>query len=159
VVCREALDLVEPIAAGDWQPDERVRAHFESCPRCAAALASARRLETMLASVDTPGAPAGFTRGVIQRIRHDRWQSEQRVDRLFNLAIVAAMLLVAGAIVAMLNVETVLSLAGSVWLLLRDATHATMKQAVPMLATYAAALGLLASALAMWWWAEQRLHY
>ena len=40
--CVDVLDLVEPIAAGDLLPDERVREHLHSCPRCAGALASAQ---------------------------------------------------------------------------------------------------------------------
>lgn len=49
LTCAEALDLVEPIAAGDCEVNDAARAHFETCPRCASALASARRIETALA--------------------------------------------------------------------------------------------------------------
>jgi hypothetical protein len=159
VLCKEALDLVEPIAAGDRELDESSRAHFESCPRCAGALASARRLTAVLTELETPAAPANFASAVLQRIRRERWRSEQQIDRLFNLAIVFAVLLVASAIVAMLNIDTVVSLSQTVWVLGRDATRDAMKQAVPTLATYVAAAGLLASALVMWWWAERRLQY
>ena len=37
--CADVLDLVEPIAAGDLLPDERVREHLHSCSACAGALA------------------------------------------------------------------------------------------------------------------------
>ena len=50
---------------------------------------------------------------VLQRIRRDHWQSEQNVDRLFNLAMVAAVLLMIGGVAAMLNVDVVLAIAGS----------------------------------------------
>jgi anti-sigma factor RsiW len=44
----EVLDAIEPIAAGELTPDDRVAAHLSSCPRCAAALEDARRLERIL---------------------------------------------------------------------------------------------------------------
>src|SRR5215212_7843703 len=102
--CSEVLELIEPIAAGDLLPDGRVRDHLESCPRCAGALASARRVEALLKGMEFPTPPAAFVQAVLQRIRRDRWQSEQNVDRLFNVAIVAAIVLIAAGVFAMLNV-------------------------------------------------------
>ncbi len=55
--------------------------------------------------MEIPPAPAAFTAAVLQRIRRDHWQSEQNVDRLFNLAMVAAVLLVVGGVAALLNVD------------------------------------------------------
>src|SRR2546423_1589880 len=46
--CDEVLDAIEPIAAGELTPDGRVAAHLTTCPNCAAALTSARRVEQML---------------------------------------------------------------------------------------------------------------
>jgi hypothetical protein len=57
----------------------------------------------------------------------------------------------------MLNVETVVSIATASWTVLRDGGHAAILEAAPALVSYVAAAGLLASALAMWWWAERRL--
>jgi anti-sigma factor RsiW len=159
MLCKDALLLVEPIAAGDLPLDGDTRNHFESCPRCAGALASARKLESALKAVEIPAAPETFTAGVLQRIRRDRWRSEQHVDRLFNVAIAAAVLLVAGGIAAMLNVDAVLSVAASAWLLVRENARGAMKEAAPAVVTYVAAAGLLASALGMWWWAERRMQY
>jgi anti-sigma factor RsiW len=159
MVCRDVLELIEPIVAGDLSPDDEVRAHLESCVGCAAALASAQRLESALKGMEFPPAPAGFATMVLRRIRSDRWQAEQRVDQLFNLAIVAAVLLMAGAVVAMLNVETVLALSGSALVLLREGVRTSVRDAAPQVSTYIAAAGLLASALAMWWWAERRLMF
>jgi anti-sigma factor RsiW len=159
MVCKDALEIVEPLASGDRRMDDSARTHFETCPRCAGALASARRLEALLKAVEVPPAPEKFTSAVLQRIHRDRWRSEQRVDRLFNLAIAAAVLLVIGGILAVLNVNAVLSMTASAWLLLREGIRDVMKEAVPTLATYVAAAGLLASALFMWWWAERRLQY
>ena len=58
--CADVLDLVEPIAAGDLLPDERVREHLYSCSACAGALASAQRLEALLKGMEFPAAPAAF---------------------------------------------------------------------------------------------------
>jgi hypothetical protein len=159
MVCRDLLELIEPIAAGDLRPDDEMRAHLESCVSCAAALAAARRLESALQEMECPPAPAAFTAMVLRRIRNDSWQAEQRVDRLFNLAIVAAVGLMAAAVVAMLNVETVLALSGSALVLLKEGVRMSVRDAAPQMATYIAAAGLLASALGMWWWAERRLMF
>lgn len=153
--CSDVLDLVEPIAAGDLVPDEQVRLHLQTCPQCAGALASARRLEGLLTNMDIPAAPPTFAMSVLQRIRRDKWHSEQNVDRLFNVAIVAAVLLVSGGLAALLNVDGVIVLAESAWLLMKESGRETLRTAAPTVGTYVAAVGLLASALGMWWWAER----
>jgi len=157
VSCSETLHLVEAIAAGDLEVEEVVRAHFESCPRCASALASARRLEAALQARPTRQAPARFTAIVLGRIRHDRWRVEQNVDRIFNVAIAAAVVLVLGGVLALTNVSAILGVAGSLWGLLATVTGRAVEAAAPMVMTYVAAAGLLMSALGMWWWAERRL--
>jgi anti-sigma factor RsiW len=157
VTCAGVLQLVEAIADGDLEVDDDVRAHFETCPRCASALASARRIEAALQALPTPQAPAQFTRAVLGRIRHERWRSEERVDRVFNVAIVVAVLLVVGSIAALTNVGAVLAGAGTVWGLLASVGGQALESAAPTLATYISAAGLLCSALVMWWWAERRL--
>ena len=157
--CADVLDLVEPIAAGDLLPDERVREHLHSCPACAGALASARRVEALLKGMEFPVAPPAFARQVLQRIRGDRWRSEQNVDRLFNVAIVTAVILIVGGLLALLNVGTVISLTGSIWALLKEGSRETVRTAAPTVLTYVAAAGLLASALGMWAWAERRMQF
>jgi anti-sigma factor RsiW len=157
MTCREVLDVVEAVAAGDLEPDAVLRAHLESCPRCASALASARRLETALAAWPAPPAPARFTPTVIAHIRRERWRTEQNVDRLFNVAIAVAVLLVAGGVLALLNLGGVIALASAGWTLLGGAAGSAVQQTAPAFGTYVAAVGLLVSALGMWWWAERRL--
>jgi predicted anti-sigma-YlaC factor YlaD len=142
--CADVLNLVEPIAAGDLPPDERVREHLHSCPACAGALASAQRLETRLKGMEIPAAPAAFASQVLQRIRRDRWRSEH---------------LIAGGLLALLNVGTVMSLTGSLWTLLKEGSRETVRTAAPTVLTYIAAAGLLASALGMWAWAERRMQF
>ena len=157
MTCSDALHLVEAIAAGDLEVDQTVRTHIETCPRCASALASARRIEVALQARPKPQPPARFTQAVLGRIRQERWQSEERVDRVFNVAIAVAVLLVLGSVLALTNVEAVLGAAGSVWGLLAAVGGHAVAAAAPALLTYAAAAGLLMSALGMWWWADRRL--
>jgi anti-sigma factor RsiW len=157
VTCNDALNLVEAIAAGDLEVDAPLREHFETCPRCAAALASARRVEAGLRSRSVVEPPARFTETVLTRIRKERWQNEQRVDRIFNVAIVLAVLLVVGSIFAMMNVGAVLGAAGSVWGVVASASGRAAAGSAPTLVTYVAAAGLLMSALGMWWWADKRV--
>ena len=54
MLCKDASELIEPIASGDLQPDAAARAHFETCPRCASALATAYGLRC-----DTSGGRGG----------------------------------------------------------------------------------------------------
>jgi hypothetical protein len=159
VQCNEVLELIEAIAAGDRPLDEPIRLHVETCPRCASALASAQRIESVLRAVEVPAVPETFTPAVLQRIRRDRWRSEQQVDRLFNLAMVAGVIVVLAAIAAMMNVDTVLAVIESSWALARDNTREAVKAYAPTFATYVAAAGLLASAVVMWSWAERRLGF
>jgi hypothetical protein len=159
MLCREALDLVEPLASGNEPISDGARGHFETCPRCASALASARRLEAMLRSVQVARAPETFTASVLQRVRRERWQSEQNVDRLFNVAIVVTVIVIVGAVAAMLNLGTLFAVTESAWALMKDGTRTAMRNAAPTLTTYVAAVGLLASALGMWWWAERKLQF
>ena len=156
MTCREAIDLVEAIAAGDVALEGASREHFESCPRCASALASARRIEAVLAAQEAPGAPAAFTPMLMNRIRRERWRSEQAVDRLFNVAILAAVILMAGGVLALLNLEDVMAVASRVGTVLATASSGP-RTSGPTFSTYVGAIGLFISALGMWWWAERRL--
>jgi anti-sigma factor RsiW len=157
VTCDDVLHLVEAIAAEDLEVVDAVRAHFETCPRCAAALAAARRVELLLQSRPVAPPPPRFTATVVSRIRNDRWQVEQRVDRFFNLAIVAAVVVVVGAVAAMINLGVVIDAAAWTWESLSMASRHLADEAVPMLVTYVAAALVLMSALGMWWWADRRL--
>jgi anti-sigma factor RsiW len=157
VTCSDTLHLVEAIASGDLEVDDEVRAHFETCPRCASSLASARRLELALRARPKPQAPARFTQVVLGRIRHERWRSEERVDRVFNVAIAVAVLLVIGGVAALTNVDAVLGGARSLWGMVAAAGGQALEAAAPVLFTYIAAAGLLMSALGMWWWADRRI--
>jgi anti-sigma factor RsiW len=155
--CDRTLELAEPVAAGDIEVDLELRAHLESCPRCSSALASARRIEAALASRPAPSAPDRFVPAVMQRIRRERWRSEQQVDRLFNVAVAAAIVLIAGGIAALLNVGGVLAGVTGFWDVMSRLSGDVIRQAAPTVNTYIAAAGLLISALGMWWWADRTL--
>jgi hypothetical protein len=159
VDCESVVTRIEPLASNDEPMDAGTRAHIESCPSCAGALGAARRLHTLLAGLETPPAPAAFTSSVLQRIRRDRWRAEQQIDRLFNVAMAAAVLVVIGGVAAMLNVDVVFAASGALWRLLKEASRGAAREAAPAITTYVAAGGLLLSALAMWWWAERKLQY
>jgi anti-sigma factor RsiW len=157
MTCKEALELVEPIAAADIVVDAEARAHFETCPRCAAALASARRIEMLLAQRPVMPAPARFTAIVMQRLRRERWRSEQHVDLLFNAAIAIGLLLIAGGVFALMNLSGLMAAAAGTWTALASLGQQFARTAGPTLNTYVAAVLLLLSALGMWWWAERNL--
>ena len=157
MTCKDVIELVEAIAGGDLEPTAELRAHFETCARCASALASARRLEAVLAAREVPPVPARFAPLVLQRVRRERWRAEQQVDRLFNLAMVAALVIVAGGVLALMNVSGVVAAASETVSFIASVRGEVARQAAPSVNTYIAASGLLASALGMWWWAERRL--
>src|SRR3990170_4240453 len=120
MTCEDLDALSEPMAAGDIGAPAEARAHLESCPRCAGALALARRIETTLADWDAPAAPARFTEGVLARIRKDRWQAEQRVDRLFNVAIVTGVALVLAGVWMLMNLSGLSAVGAETGRLLAD---------------------------------------
>jgi anti-sigma factor RsiW len=154
MTCHDVLDNVEAIAAGDLAPDASTRTHLETCPQCSAALAAATRIEAYLASRPAPPPPARFTSAVLQRIRRERWRSEQRVDALFNAAMVAAGVLVLVGAGFFFNIGATMELAAGASRVLSAAGEEALRRAAPSLGTYVAATALLVSALAMWWWAE-----
>ena len=157
--CKTVLDRIEAIAAGDLEPDQATRAHLESCLRCSSALAVARRIEAVLAARPAPPAPPGFTAAVSQRLRRERWRAEQHVDRLFNLAIAASVLLVVGGLLAIFNVEGLLAFTAATVEVVREGSRNAAEGAAPRMVTYMLAAGLLISALGMWWWAERRWQF
>ena len=135
--------------------DSELREHFETCPACASALATAQRIEGYLASRKTEPAPARFTSLVLQRIRRERWQTEQRVDRLFNVAIALAAIVLIAGVGLLFNMGAALEVAASASRLLSSAGEDAVRRVAPAMGTYLAACALLLSALGMWWWAER----
>src|SRR5437667_387865 len=75
-----------------------VAAHLATCPNCAAALASARRLERMLQARPVQQAPPQFTARTMATLRRRRWRSEQFLDVGFNIALGIVALVVGAGI-------------------------------------------------------------
>jgi anti-sigma factor RsiW len=159
MTCKDAVQFIEAIAAEEIQPTPELRAHFESCPACASALAAARRLEALLAANSPPLAPDRFVAVVLQRVRRERWRMEQNVDRLFNVAMIAALLIVALGVFALMNLSGVIAASDGAWSALTTLGGQMAEKMVPAVNTYIAAAGLLLTALAMWWWAERKVSF
>src|SRR5436190_8265031 len=105
MTCRDVLDRVEAVAAGDEPASAEFRAHLEGCIACAAALAQARRIEAMLAARPAPPAPVRFAAAVNSHIRQERWRSEQHVDRMFNVALLLGAVTIAAGVLALSNIN------------------------------------------------------
>src|ERR671931_2323346 len=101
--CDEALDVVEAVAGGDLAPPGRIADHLATCPNCAAALDSARRLERLLQSRPAPRPPANFTARTLTRIRRARWRGDQFLDLGFNVALASIVAAIVGGIWMLLN--------------------------------------------------------
>jgi hypothetical protein len=157
MTCQDVDDRIEAVVAGDEPATEAFRTHVEGCLRCAAAVATARRLEHALAARPVAVAPARFAAMVQGRIRRERWQAEQHVDRLFNLVLGFAVLLIIVATWALMNLSGVTEAVAAGLTLTSQMSGRLLAQAAPAAPTYLLAGGLLLTALIAWWWAEQRL--
>jgi anti-sigma factor RsiW len=157
MTCQHAVEFIEAIAADEIQPTPELRGHFESCPSCASALATAVRLEALLTANPAPPVPDRFVAQVLQRVRRERWRMEQNVDRLFNVAMIAAIVIVAIGVFALMNLSGVVAASDGAWSALTTLGIQVAQKMVPVVDTYIAAACLLLTALAMWWWAEGRI--
>jgi len=153
--CDEALDAVEPIAAGDLTPDGRIAEHLSSCPNCAAALVRARQLERVLQRRGVPQPPPQFTARTMARVRRARWRSDQFLDVGFNVAIILVVLAVFGGVWMLLNRSGLAAVSSDAADLFGSALVMLVRRVAPSLPLYAGAAALLASALGIWWWAER----
>jgi predicted anti-sigma-YlaC factor YlaD len=153
--CDEALDAIEAIAAGELTPDGRIAEHLTSCPNCAATLEDARALERMLQARPTPRTPPQFTSKTMARVRRARWRSEQFLDVGFNLAIGGVVLAVLAGVWMLMHRSGLTSVSNDAVDLFTSEIVTLARRAAPSLPVYGGAFALLASALAVWWWAER----
>ena len=153
--CDEALDAVEPIAAGELAPDGRIGEHLATCANCAAALESARTLERLLHARLVPRPPAQFTTRTLARLRRARWRSDQWLDAGFNLALGAIVLGVVVGVWMLLNRTGLAAIGTDVVALFETGLVTFARRVAPSIPLYAAATAVLVSALAIWWWAER----
>jgi anti-sigma factor RsiW len=157
MTCRDVLDRVEAVAAGDEPATPELRSHLEGCLACAAALAEARRVEELLAARPAPSAPARFGVAVTSRIRQERWRSEQHIDRMFNAALLLGVLAITVGLLALFNVNAMAAAFTGSLAILNRVGEEIVVQAAPRFSIYLGAAGFLATALFVWWWAERRL--
>jgi len=153
--CDEALDAVEPIAAGELTPDGRIADHLATCPNCAAALDSARRLEQMLRARPAPRPATQFTSRTMARVRRARWRSEQFLDVGFNVAIAAIVLAIVGGIWMLLHRTGLAAVSSDAVDLFGSGMMALVRRVAPSVPLYVGATAVLATALILWWWAER----
>jgi anti-sigma factor RsiW len=153
--CDEALDAVEAIAAGEVMPDGRVASHLATCPNCASALESARKLEASLRQREAPAAPAQFTARTLARVRRARWRSDQFLDVGFNLAIGAVVVAVFAGVWMLLHRTGLAVVSRDAVDLFGSGFVMIARRVAPSLPLYAGAALLLVSALGLWWWAEK----
>jgi len=153
--CDEALDAVEAIAAGELTPEGRIAAHLATCPNCAGALASARRLEQMLQARPVFKAPAQFTPRTMAVVRRKRWRSEQFLDVGFNVALGLLALVIVGTIWMVLHRSGLVSVSNDAAGWVGASVVKLAHRAAPSVPLYAGATALVATALGIWWWAEK----
>ena len=153
--CDETLDAVEAIAAGEVTPEGRIAQHLQSCRQCAAALESARRLETMLQARPVPRPPQQFTNRTMARIRRARWRNDQFVDVAFNLAVTLVTLGVIATVWLLVDRSGVTAVSSDLLTLIEGGAVTLARRIAPAISLYVAAAALVLSALTIWWWAER----
>ena len=154
--CDEFLEHVDAIASGDLPLDARATAHVATCAGCSDALASAERVEHLLKKRPALPAPPQFTARIMSRIRGDRWRREQFLDIGFNVAIGAVLLAAIVGAWMLLSQSGIGGVVADGLTLARAIARGAFDRVAPSLPLYLGAFGALASALAIWWWAEQK---
>ena len=101
-----------------------------------------------------PSAPAGFTNGVMARLRQERWRAERYWDLGFNIAVAAGVVLVAAGVLGIVYFSGLSVVGRDAVLLFGEALTTVASQLAPSLPTYVGAFALTATALGLWWWAE-----
>lgn len=153
--CDEALDAIEAIAGGELTPEGRIAQPLVSCRNCANALATARRVETMLRTREVPAPSSHFTQRTLMRVRRARWRTEQFLDLGFNLALGLIVLGVLGAVWMLMTRTGVNAVGTDAMELFGSAVLTLVRRAAPSVPLYAGATAVVATVLAIWWWAER----
>jgi hypothetical protein len=157
VSCTELHALIEPIAAGEVEPDAGARAHLATCIACARALALARQIDVLLAAQPAPDTSPNFTPTLMARLRRDRWRSEQYLDVAFNVAVALAIVAGVGGLWLVLSATGLVGVGTDLTRLLMATTASLVASVAPALPIYTLAAGVFVSGVAIWWWAEHGL--
>jgi predicted anti-sigma-YlaC factor YlaD len=155
VFCDEVLDLIEPIAAGEYTPDGRVAAHLTTCPNCAAALVTARRVDQMLQRRAVPKPAPQFTTKTMALVRRNRWRRDQFLDAGFNLTLVVLGFAMIGAMWMALHRSGLIAVSNGTFDALGAGLGVVRQHVVSTVSIYVAATVLVATALGLWFWAER----
>jgi predicted anti-sigma-YlaC factor YlaD len=155
--CDECLDAVERIAAGDMVADGRIAGHLTSCPNCAAALETAKRVERMLRQRPVPRVSPQFTTSTLSKVRRARWRNDQWLDAGFNFGITAIVVAMFAAMWLFLNRTGLAAVSNDAVSLFGSGLTTFAGRVAPSLPIYGAAVALLATALGIWWWAEREV--
>ena len=153
--CDEVLEAIEPIAAGELAPSTRVTEHLASCRGCTGALESARRVDALLRGRAAPVPPPNFSSRVMNGLRRARWRTEQMLDWGFNVALVAAAVLVVAGVWMVMRRSGLNTVSADAIELLGPGMVLFARRITPSLPLYGGATALLGTALGVWWWAER----
>jgi anti-sigma factor RsiW len=151
--CDDVNLLVDAIAAGE-EPDAEAASHIAGCARCTTALANAGTIERLLRDVPAAVVPAGFTSGVMSRIRRDRWRSEQVLDWTFNVAVSIGVLLIVLGLAGVAWMAGFISIGGDLMTVLSEQSPILLNRIARETQTILLAGLLLTTALGLWWWVE-----
>jgi anti-sigma factor RsiW len=157
VTCGDARELIEAVASGDVSPEPAFSAHLAGCRACAAAFATAVRIERVLAALPVAVAPPGFPQAVMSAVRRQRWRYDEHVDRAFNVTIVIGIFMVLVAVVSLFNAASI----AQMLLVASQTMSAVAEQSPPWAAAPSLPVGgltaaVLAATIGIWWWAERR---
>jgi len=153
--CDEVIDAIEPIAAGELTPEGRVASHLATCPNCAAALASARRVDQMLKGRAVPKPAPQFSTRTMALVRRGRWRRDQMVDAGFNVALLAIAIGIVVAVWVALNRSGLIAVSNGTLDVLGAAVGAARQRLPSSAGVYIGATLLLITGLGIWWWAER----
>jgi hypothetical protein len=152
--CDELEAVIEAIADGTFEPAPGDRAHVSSCAICSVRVEEARRIEHWLSVREAPQPPASFTAAVMARIGQEQWKAERAVDIGFNLAIAAAVLLIAAGAAGAAWSLGFFTIAIDTDAVVRAALSQVEGRVISQVQSVLIAAVVLTMALVLWWWAE-----
>jgi hypothetical protein len=89
------------------------------------------------------------------RVRRARWRSDQFLDVGFNVAIGLVVLALVSGVWLLVNRSGLVAVSNEAVDLMGTGFVTFVRRVAPSLPLYAGAAAVLATALAIWWWAER----
>ena len=151
MTCADLTDMIEPWAAGEFEPPAEAAAHVAGCRSCAAQLALAREIEAALAAPHV--APPQFTANVLRAVRQEAREIVSAPSRWGTWLGMVLAALAAG--IVMLLVPIVDEPIVDVWLPVAAALTpvlGALTAAPPVV--YVGPTGLIVMTLMLWQWVE-----